>query len=70
MQEQELKPATYIRQENGRLAMVMDEVQDKVPFATWDPDTTLPESNPYRDLIKPMRVTLKPGDMLYLPAMW
>ena len=50
----------------------------KVPFATWDPDVSSGmegeevEGREYEDLVKQMivRVTLDPGDMLYLPTQW
>lgn len=84
--EQELEPATYVRDQSQsrvetggehHLMLRMDAAEDqngaaapKVPFATWDPD--IPEANatPYSHLAEPMRVSLEPGDMLYLPAMW
>lgn len=52
------------------LRVVVDDPVDRVPFATWDPD--LPEKNitAFSRLSRPMRVTLNPGDMLYLPALW
>ncbi|KAI3323013.1 phospholipase A2 [Xylariaceae sp. AK1471] len=80
--EQDLEPATYVRgQSEGReredLVLRMDEVADgngdgalKVPFATWDPDEPEVRATPYSHLADPMRVSLEPGDMLYLPAMW
>lgn len=43
---------------------------DAVPFATWDPDRPDENATQYSGLAQPMRVTLEPGDMLYLPAMW
>jgi jumonji domain-containing protein 7 len=58
-----------VRQEDGSLKMVMDENGEVVPFATWDPDES-DTVGPYEGIIKPMRVTLDPGDMLYLPTMW
>lgn len=41
-----------------------------IPFATWDPDFPNVNATSYSRLAEPVRVTLEPGDMLYLPAMW
>ncbi len=41
-----------------------------VPFAIWDPDEPGVNATRYSHLARPIRVTLNPGDMLYLPAMW
>jgi peptidyl-lysine (3S)-dioxygenase / protease len=78
--EQDLQPATYTRdQRNGGPAVkgrehlwlrMDDNATPKVPFATWDPDTPKRCTTPYSNLAKPIRVSLEPGDMLYLPAMW
>ncbi|GAP89127.2 putative phospholipase A2 [Rosellinia necatrix] len=81
--ERSLVPATYMRSQDGDrqkakaedLVLCMDEGADqdgapKVPFATWDPDTPASHATPYSYLAEPMRVSLEPGDMLYLPAMW
>lgn len=61
---------------NGRqsgdcdLEIQLDASADLVPIAIWDPDE--PEQHPtaYSHLAKPLRVTLREGDMLYLPSMW
>ncbi|KAK9774211.1 putative Phospholipase [Seiridium cardinale] len=66
--EQELRPASYAR-EGGNLVLKMDD-GDGVPFAVWDPDRPHANKTKYSLLAQPMRVTLNPGDMLYLPAMW
>ncbi|KAK8041314.1 hypothetical protein PG994_014321 [Apiospora phragmitis] len=52
------------------LELIMEEDADDVPFATWDPDNDQVNATKYSHLATPMRVTLEPGDMFYLPAMW
>lgn len=52
------------------LVMVVDEPEEYVPFATWDPDAPLGNSTFYSQFSQPLRVTLEEGDMLYLPALW
>lgn len=47
-----------------------DDGENTVPFAVWDPDAPSTNTTTYSSLAEPMRVTLNPGDMLYLPAMW
>lgn len=75
--EQEHPAATY-QPGNGptddisklNLHPTLDEPASTIPFAMWDPD--LPERNktPFSHLSRPVRVTLNPGDILYLPALW
>ncbi|EXM35710.1 hypothetical protein FOTG_00132 [Fusarium oxysporum f. sp. vasinfectum 25433] len=68
--EQPLRPATYMRGENG-MELKMDPTNDEaVPFAIWDPDKPEQNATKFSHLARPLRVTLNPGDMLYLPAMW
>ncbi|KAH6892009.1 putative pla2g4b [Thelonectria olida] len=67
--EQPLLPATYTRTKDG-LALQMDANGEAVPFATWDPDNLTENATEFSHLAQPVRVTLNPGDMLYLPAMW
>lgn len=69
MNEKLLAPATYARDSQG-LSLRLDDDPTPVPFATWDPDH--PGENPTRlsRLAQPIRLTLEPGDMLYLPALW
>lgn len=57
-------------QEIGDLLIQIDEPEDYVPFATWDPDTPSVNPTQYSRFARPMRVTLNEGDMLYLPALW
>lgn len=73
--EQQLTQYSYVRAD-GRLVLAPD-AQDQgdaadsaVPFALWDPDVPGTSTTRYSSLAEPMRVTLHPGDMLYLPAMW
>ncbi len=69
--EKSLRPASYRRAGAAALELRVDnDGADDVPFATWDPDGPDLEAAPYSALARPVRVTLEPGDMLYLPAMW
>ncbi|KAI1767501.1 putative pla2g4b [Hypoxylon sp. FL1150] len=74
--ERELVPASYSREEGEedgggrRLRLEVEEDGDKVPFAVWDPDDPEVRATKYSHLARPLRFTLNPGDMLYLPAMW
>ncbi|KAL7918182.1 cupin-like domain-containing protein [Trichoderma austrokoningii] len=67
--ERPILPATYVRQDDG-FALRLDSDSQPVPLATWDPDDAERNATPVSALAKPLRVTLNPGDMLYLPAMW
>ncbi|KAF5970320.1 putative phospholipase [Fusarium bulbicola] len=67
--EQPLRPATYTRGENG-MKLKLDPDDEAVPFAIWDPDNPKQNATKFSHLARPLRVTLNPGDMLYLPAMW
>ena len=72
--EERLPPARYVRRRRpaapGRLELVVEDGEEPVPFPTWDPDRPAERATPYSPLACPMRVTLEPGDMLYLPCMW
>ena len=84
--EQSLRPATYARRRDatgtpapaaaaaaaasGLDLDLVPEDGEHVPFAVWDPDMPARNATPYSHLAQPTRVTLEPGDMLYLPAMW
>lgn len=52
------------------LKHTLDEPELIVPVPTWDPDFPDVRSTPYSELVKPLRVTLNEGDMMYLPAQW
>jgi len=56
--------------EKGALVTKVDEPEEYVPFATWDPDQPAANTTPYSQYSQPLRVTLEEGDMLYLPALW
>jgi jumonji domain-containing protein 7 len=68
--EQDLRPASYIRRRGGSGLELELEDGESVPFAVWDPDMPEKNATPYSRLARPVRVTLNPGDMLYLPALW
>jgi jumonji domain-containing protein 7 len=52
------------------LVVRVDEPEEYVPFATWDPDVPDENATPFSQYSEPLRVTLEEGDMLYLPALW
>ncbi|KAL2160648.1 hypothetical protein VTH06DRAFT_1336 [Thermothelomyces fergusii] len=76
--ERDLRSAVYVRdqdreegeEEKSGLKLVLEGEDAVVPFPTWDPDRPGENATPYSALVQPMRVTLNPGDMLYLPCMW
>ncbi|KAK1070176.1 hypothetical protein LTR74_004328 [Friedmanniomyces endolithicus] len=52
------------------LEVQLDADAERVPFATWDPDEPEKRTTAWSHLAKPLRVTLREGDMLYLPCFW
>lgn len=64
--ERELWPASYVRGVEGGFEIRREGVGEKVPVAMWDPDV----GSGHERFVKPVRVTLRQGDMLYLPALW
>ncbi|KAK8135379.1 phospholipase A2, partial [Apiospora sp. TS-2023a] len=68
--EGEEKEGSGDNNSSSSLELVMEDEADDVPFATWDPDNAQVNATKYSHLASPMRVTLEPGDMFYLPAMW
>ncbi|KAI9683151.1 MAG: hypothetical protein M1829_005942 [Trizodia sp. TS-e1964] len=69
--ERELRCATYVYADTkGSMKVKEDEPLETIPFATWDPDKPSERSTRFSHFSQPHRVTLGPGDMLYLPAMW
>ena len=66
VKEQWIKGATY--QEDMTFKLDKDDV--RVPCAMWDPDEPISQATSFSRLCRPLRVTIEPGDMLYLPACW
>ncbi len=56
--------------EEFTLTPKLDDPPSSVPFAIWDPDIPEARATEFSSLSKPLRVTLEPGDLLYLPAFW
>lgn len=52
------------------LRIEVQEGEDQIPVAIWDPEEPELRRSEYSHLSKPLSVTLQEGDMLYLPAMW
>ncbi|KAF4633356.1 hypothetical protein G7Y89_g4766 [Cudoniella acicularis] len=80
VKERLLRSAVYERDGEGELVMrEEDEEAEKIPVTTWDPDADPDliedgkgEEGRWADEKRKMcvRVTLRKGDMLYLPALW
>lgn len=70
--EQNLARARYAPDADGsdELVITIDHEAEAVPVATWDPEEPEKRCSEYSKLSKPLTVTLRAGDMLYLPAMW
>ncbi|KAK3650759.1 hypothetical protein LTR56_006164 [Elasticomyces elasticus] len=68
--EQLLQTGRYVSADDGELIVRLDEEAERIPVATWDPDEPEQRTTPYSHLAKPLRVTLREGDLLYLPSMW
>ncbi|KAK3711966.1 hypothetical protein LTR37_009278 [Vermiconidia calcicola] len=49
--------------------VIQCSTDELLPVPTWDPDNRDFRATRYSHLARPLRVTLKKGDMLYLPAM-
>ncbi|KAG8631145.1 hypothetical protein KVT40_000285 [Elsinoe batatas] len=70
--EKELRRGRYEEAEGGEfgLKVVVMEEEERLPVPTWDPVREEVPGNVFGEHVKPMRVTLEEGDMMYLPAMW
>lgn len=71
VEERTLPAATYQPDGEGGLELVPDEPKSEVQcWPTVDPDEPLKKAGVWWRYCRPLRVSLEPGDMLYLPAMW
>ncbi|KAI9793873.1 MAG: hypothetical protein M1816_007125 [Peltula sp. TS41687] len=73
VEEEMLDAATYVRRANGgdgKMVAQEDRPPEKIPVPTCDPDDPETHTELFSSSCRPVRVTLHPGDMLYLPALW
>jgi peptidyl-lysine (3S)-dioxygenase / protease len=70
--EQPLIAARYVPYERNVDVLVPkdDDPSETVFWPTLDPDSGRGKMSNLGRMAKPLRVTLNPGDMLYLPAKW
>lgn len=72
MNERRVRGARYVDAEGEEMGLriQLDDPEEWVPFAMWDPDRPDENATRFSQYSRPMRVTLEEGDMLYLPALW
>nr|XP_048711621.1 bifunctional peptidase and (3S)-lysyl hydroxylase JMJD7 isoform X2 [Caretta caretta] len=63
-------PATYCISEDGSFQVVDEKAADKVPWIPLDPLNPDLEQYPEYAQARPLRCTVKAGEMLYLPSLW
>lgn len=70
--EQIIFQARYARKVEGseELFAEVDDEAEAIPVPTWDPEEPNVRTSKYSYLSQPLHVTLRAGDMFYLPAMW
>ncbi|XP_064783882.1 bifunctional peptidase and (3S)-lysyl hydroxylase JMJD7 isoform X2 [Oncorhynchus masou masou] len=64
------QPAVYRQREDGDFDVVDVADSDKVPWIPLDPLKPDLELYPDYSLARPLHVTVKAGEMLYLPSLW
>lgn len=71
VEERTLPAATYQPDGEGGFKIVPDEPKSEVQcWPTVDPDRPREKAGAWWKYCRPLRVSLEPGDMMYLPAMW
>lgn len=70
--EQVLVQARYAPRSGGGNALFaqVDDENEPIPVPAWDPEEPSMRPSEYSHLSRPLHVTLRAGDMFYLPAMW
>ncbi|XP_058018012.1 bifunctional peptidase and (3S)-lysyl hydroxylase JMJD7 isoform X1 [Ahaetulla prasina] len=63
-------PATYHVSEDGSFDILEDKTAEKVPWIPLDPLSPDLKQYPEYAQAKPLRCTVKSGEMLYLPSLW
>ncbi|XP_078515773.1 bifunctional peptidase and (3S)-lysyl hydroxylase JMJD7 isoform X1 [Lissotriton helveticus] len=63
-------PATYSVSEDGSFQVIDEMAAEQVPWIPLDPLNPDLQRHPSYAQLKPLRCTLKAGEMLYLPSLW
>eukprot|EP00002_Diphylleia_rotans_P015413 TRINITY_DN2991_c0_g1_i5.p1 TRINITY_DN2991_c0_g1~~TRINITY_DN2991_c0_g1_i5.p1 ORF type:complete len:298 (-),score=85.31 TRINITY_DN2991_c0_g1_i5:88-981(-) len=70
LEERMAKSARYKKGADGEWTIEDDEPESQVPWITLDPDQPDLETHPKYKHLRPIRVTVSAGDLLYLPSLW
>eukprot|EP01119_Soliformovum_irregulare_P002086 TRINITY_DN1215_c0_g1_i2.p1 TRINITY_DN1215_c0_g1~~TRINITY_DN1215_c0_g1_i2.p1 ORF type:complete len:171 (+),score=49.43 TRINITY_DN1215_c0_g1_i2:509-1021(+) len=68
--EKQVIAATYVQKEDGSFDIQEDDPKMTLPWIHCDPDNPDLEKYPLFEYSNKVQCVVRPGEMLYLPAMW